>query len=64
MADNLYIRPFKDGAKQNVRKLLTLIKRLIATEGMELQFEDYITSSLAEEIDRIPKYYEHHHGSF
>jgi len=31
---------------------------------MELQFEDYITRFLAEKIDRIPEYYEHHHGSF
>jgi hypothetical protein len=64
MADNLNIRPYKDSNKQNIRKLFIRINRLIVTGGMELQFGDYITRSLAEEIDSIPEYYEHHHSSF
>ena len=48
MPNDLSSRPFQNGDKQSVRDLFTLINRLIAPEGMEKQFEEYVERSLAE----------------
>jgi len=57
MTDVLSIRPFKDCDKKSVRGLFIQINRLIAPEGMEQQFEEYIGRSLVAEIDHISEYY-------
>ncbi len=58
------IRPFDSTHSTDVRALFVTVNRLLAPQGMESVFEEYITRSLAEEIDRISGYYAERDGQF
>jgi putative acetyltransferase len=52
------IRPYEDADHAAVRGLFIRVNRELAPEALRERFEDYIASSLASEIDRIPSYYD------
>ena len=64
MAVGLLIRPYEPGDYAAVRALVIAINRELAPDAMRVAFEDYISRSLAEEIDRIPDYYTARGGGF
>ena len=60
----LVIRRYEPGDHAAVRALVIDINRELAPAAMRTAFEDYITRSLSEEIDRIPEYYGARGGGF
>jgi putative acetyltransferase len=64
MGIKLDIRGFLPGDAGAVRELFIRVNRLLAPEGMQEAFEDYIARSLTEEIDRIADYYSERKGGF
>ena len=60
---NLTIRPFTPADQARVRKIFIAWNRHITKPGQETAFETYIARSLAEEIERIPDYYQAIKGS-
>lgn len=64
MAHLVKIRPYAQADRLVVRDLFVRVNRLLATPALAEAFEDYIKSSLSEEIDRIPEYYRERQGSF
>jgi len=58
------IRPFEAGDEFDVRELFVAVNRLLCPPDMRERFEAYIARSLAEEIDRIPDYYNERGGGF
>jgi len=58
------IRPFAPGDAAGVEALFVRVNRLLAPEGMEERFEDYIATSIADEIGRIEDYYAERGGRF
>jgi GNAT superfamily N-acetyltransferase len=58
------IRPFSANDAAAVRELFIRVNRLLAPPAMRDAFEDYITRSLAEEVDRIAQYYGDKRGGF
>jgi len=54
----LAIRPYEDSDHEAVRTLFIRVNRELAPVALRERFEDYIASSLAGEIDRIPAYYD------
>jgi GNAT superfamily N-acetyltransferase len=54
----LAIRPYEDADHAAVRNLFIRVNRELAPAALRERFEDYIASSLASEIDRIPSYYD------
>jgi putative acetyltransferase len=63
-AAGLLIRAFQPGDHAAVRDLVVDVNRELAPAAMRAAFEDYITRSLNEEIDRIPEYYRERGGGF
>ena len=64
MEDLIEIRRYRDSDGEAVKDLFTAVNRLLAPSGLKDSFENYIASSIAEEIGRIPDYYREHGGSF
>jgi putative acetyltransferase len=60
---NLTIRPFTAADQARVRDIFIAWNRHITQPGQEAAFEAYIARSLAEEIERIPDYYQAIKGS-
>lgn len=60
---NLTIRPFTPADQARVREIFIAWNRHITQPGQEAAFEAYIARSLAEEIERIPDYYQAVKGS-
>lgn len=60
----LVIWRYEPGDHAAVRALVIDINRELAPAAMRTAFEDYITRSLGEEIDRIPEYYGARGGGF
>lgn len=59
----LRIRPFEPRDQEAVVRIFEEWNRAIAPPGGEARFEDYIQRTLAEEILRIPEYYQRRPGS-
>jgi putative acetyltransferase len=64
MGTPVIVRRFVADDAVHVRGLFIRVNRLLAPPHMTEAFEDYITLSLREEIDRITDYYEEKHGGF
>jgi len=64
VGENITIRPFTASDGPAVRELFTTINRQLASPQNHAAFEQYITRSLAEEIDRIEVYYHSRRGGF
>jgi len=64
MEPNIKIRPFKIDDAAQVRDLFVRVNRLLAPPQMKQAFEDYIATSLKEEIDQISSYYSRKRGGF
>lgn len=64
MHPEIVIRPYEDRDARPVRGLFVTVNRLLSPPDMRGAFEDYIARSLAEEMDRIPAYYDERGGSF
>jgi len=65
MTDNpVTIRLFAEADVTGVRTLFIKVNRLLAPPDLKDAFEDYIVSSLLEEIDRVSDYYRERLGSF
>lgn len=64
MSEQASIRRYEEDDHAQVRALFIRVNRELAPDGLKSAFEDYIKSSLAEEIDRIPAYYREKEGSF
>lgn len=64
MPSTIVIREFSATHAQGVRELFVSVNRLLAPVGQEAVFEDYINSSLKDEIDRIDQYYGDRNGQF
>jgi GNAT superfamily N-acetyltransferase len=60
----LLIRAFKAEDAAAVRALFVLVNRALAPPALRAAFEDYITRSLVEEIDRLDDYYAERSGGF
>jgi putative acetyltransferase len=60
----LLIRPYEPADHAAVRTLVIDVNRELAPAAMRATFEDYITRSLREEIDRIAGYYAARGGRF
>ena len=58
------IRRYHDRDAVAVKDLFTTVNRLLAPTHLKDSFENYIASSIAEEIGRISDYYHEHQGSF
>lgn len=58
------IRRYRDSDAEAVQDLFTMVNRLLAPIDLQDSFENYIASSITEEIGRIPDYYREHQGSF
>lgn len=58
------IRPFEEKDANEVRDLFITVNRHLAPPNMRPAFEDYISRSLAEEVDRITFYYGERLGAF
>jgi putative acetyltransferase len=58
------IRRYCDSDADAVEDLFTTVNRLLAPADLKDSFENYVTSSITEEIGRIPDYYHEHKGSF
>ena len=58
------IRPFTSDDAVQVRELFVRVNRLLAPPQMKQAFEDYIATSLEEEIDHINSYYGGKQGGF
>lgn len=58
------IRRYLESDAEAVADLFTTVNRLLAPIDLKDSFENYIASSVTEEIGRIPDYYREHHGSF
>ena len=64
MESAIEIRPFGIGDAEHVRDLFVRVNRLLAPPQMKQAFEDYIATSLREEIDQIDSYYSRKRGGF
>lgn len=64
MDNQIMIRPYKASDTALVSALFINVNRLLAPPHMVAAFEDYITRSLEEEINRITDYYSEKGGSF
>jgi GNAT superfamily N-acetyltransferase len=64
MDASIKIRPFRDDVAVQVRNLFIRVNRLLAPPHMKQAFEDYIASSLKQEIDEISSYYSRKEGGF
>ena len=64
MESAVEIRPFEIDDAAQVRDLFIGVNRLLAPPSMKQAFEDYIATSLEEEIDQISSYYGRRHGGF
>ncbi len=64
MDTTIEIRSFKIDDAAQVRDLFIRVNRLLAPPHMKQAFEDYIASSLNEEIDQISSYYGREQGGF
>lgn len=64
MENQYNIREFIEADAAQVRDLFIKTNRQIAPEELKDAFEDYISLSLREEIDRIPEYYREKKGSY
>ena len=64
MESAIEIRPFEIGDAVQVRDLFVRVNRLLAPPQMKQAFEDYIATSLEEEIDQIDGYYGRKQGGF
>jgi len=60
----IIIRPFDKNDAKAVRELFVTINRLLSPPQMRDTFEDYISRSLSEEMDRINEYYGDRNGGF
>jgi GNAT superfamily N-acetyltransferase len=60
----ILVRPYRPADYAAVRDLVVDVNRELAPAAMRTAFEDYITRSLSEEIDRIPEYYGARGGGF
>jgi putative acetyltransferase len=58
------IRRYAESDHAAVRALFIAVNRELAPADMRAAFERYIERSLAEEIDRLPDYYEEKQGAF
>ena len=61
---DIIVRPFSTGDAADVRSLFIRINRLLAPPDLADAFEQYIVTSLEEEIDRIADYYGEKQGAF
>lgn len=61
---DITVRPFSTDDAAEVRNLFIRINRLLAPAELAEAFEQYIASSLTEEIDRIADYYAEKQGAF
>lgn len=57
MDKKIHIRPFEESDAAPVRAMFITVNRLLAPRELKDAFENYIKSSLLEEIDRISEYY-------
>jgi GNAT superfamily N-acetyltransferase len=64
MTSTITIRPFAAADAGAVRNLFIRVNRMLAPPAMREAFEDYITRSLVDEIDRIADYYGDKRGGF
>ena len=64
MDTTIKIRSFKIDDAAQVRDLFIRVNRLLAPPHRKQAFEDYIASSLNEEIDQISSYYGREQGGF
>ena len=64
MKSAINIRPFEADDAGQVRDLFVRVNRLLAPPQMKQAFEDYIATSLEEEIDQISSYYGAKQGGF
>lgn len=64
MASEINIRAFLPADAAAVRELFIRVNRLLAPAHLAEAFEEYITRSLAEEIDRLADYYSSRNGGF
>jgi putative acetyltransferase len=64
MESAIHIRPFNIDDAAQVRDLFVRVNRLLAPPEMKQAFEDYIATSLKEEIDQIDSYYGKKQGGF
>lgn len=64
MNNPVEIRPYQDSDEEMVLHLFKVVNRLLAPADLKNRFEDYIASSIEEEIGRIRDYYREHEGSF
>ncbi|MBN8990302.1 MAG: GNAT family N-acetyltransferase [Rhizobiales bacterium] len=64
MEATIEIRPFDIDDAVQVRDLFIRVNRLLAPPDMKQAFEDYIATSLKEEIDQISSYYGKKRGGF
>ena len=64
MQSAIDIRPFTIDDAAQVRDLFIRVNRLLAPPEMKQAFEDYIATSLKEEIDQIGRYYGKKQGGF
>jgi hypothetical protein len=58
------IRRYAEGDHAAVRALFIAVNRALAPPDLRAAFEDYITRSLEEEIDRLADYYAGKQGAF
>jgi len=61
--NNLTIRPYTAADQDRVREIFIDWNRTLATPETEVAFDAYIQRSIAEEIGRIPEYYQTVAGS-
>jgi GNAT superfamily N-acetyltransferase len=64
MVAAIEIRPFNSEDAAQVRDLFVRVNRLLAPPHMMQAFEDYIATSLKEEIGQISSYYSRKQGGF
>src|SRR4051812_18065619 len=64
MESAIDIRPFEIDDAVPVRDLFIRVNRLLAPPQMKQAFEDYIVTSLKEEIGQISSYYGRKQGGF